>query len=421
MQHQSAQPTRSRVLSLIWFPFFFAAAFAFFFIAAFAHPEPHDIDVGVVTPATVESLSTEVPPGIELVSASTDQEARHLVETNQLAAATDGTDLFIASAASSTRAEYLTTVFGDTLGSGMKVSDVRPLPAGDASGVGLFFWALPNLLVGLITSIVLLQFGPWPLYKKITTIAATGAFSAIFSYILGLSFDIIPHAPLLMLFAFMLTQAIGWVTTAAALLVKQFFMPVAITFVLVLGIPSSGGTVNGDMLPNWLAFIGRWHPFGQFVDLIRSSAYLGDLSLRSIWALSGWMVLGAGLLVFYKVRSERQRRQQGQSVRTVPVESASGSQTLTGSVTSVSSDSVAGAHIIALNDQGERIAETTTDEEGRYALVLVPHHTYYVVVAAPHVDPMLKTVNSSPHYSEHVLDMTVTDWSDPALITQDNE
>lgn len=301
MQVHSAQPTARRVASLLWFPFFFAAAFSLITLFAFAHPQPHGLDVGVVGSATASQLDA-LPTGINTVSVPDEVTARSLVASGQLAAATDGSHLFVASAASSTRSDYLTAVFQHAGDGALSVVDVNPLEPGDVSGVGLFFYALPNLLVGLITSIVLLQVGVWPIRRKLIAIAAAGAFSAIFSYLLATGLDVIPADLTLVAYAFLLTQAIGWLTTAAAIHAKQFFMPVAMTFVLILGIPSSGGTVNSDMLPAWVRFINDWHPFSQFIDLIRADAYGAGSITRPLLVLLGWAALGITLVVAHGIR-----------------------------------------------------------------------------------------------------------------------
>jgi hypothetical protein len=301
MQIHSAEPTARRAASLLWFPFFFAAAFSLITLFAFAHPEPHGVTVGVVGTATSSQLAT-MPGGIETVGVPDEATARSLVATGRLAAATNGTQLFVASAASSTRSDYLAAVLPHDGSDTLIVVDVNPVEPGDVSGVGLFFYALPNLLVGLITSIVLLQLGMWPIRRKLIAIAATGAFSAIFSYLLATSLDVIPADLALVGYAFLLTQAIGWLTTAAALYAKHFFMPVAMTFVLVLGIPSSGGTVNSDMLPVWVRFINDWHPFPQFIDLIRADAYSVGSITRPLLVLLGWAAVGIALVLAHSIR-----------------------------------------------------------------------------------------------------------------------
>lgn len=45
-------------------------------------------------------------------------------------------------------------------------------------------------------------------------------------------------------------------------------MPISMTFVLILGIPSSGATVNADMLPTTLRWLHEELPFGAGAALV---------------------------------------------------------------------------------------------------------------------------------------------------------
>jgi hypothetical protein len=272
------------VLSLIWFPFFFAAAMSVVFLSAFAHPEPHDLRFGVIGAQIVlpEGITPEHVVGPEGVAAG------------ELAGAYDSatSTLYVASAASGTRAGYLSQVLHPA-----RTVDLVPLTAGDVSGVGGFFYGLPLLLVGLITSIVLLQFGGWPLRAKLLTIAATGAFATAATWTAAVTMDVIPADGWLLLHGFLLTQAIGWLTTGVAARAKQFFMPISMTFVLILGIPTSGATVNADMLPTPLRWLHEVLPFGQFVEVFRASAYFGDHGLvRPLLVLLAWVAVGAAVV-----------------------------------------------------------------------------------------------------------------------------
>jgi hypothetical protein len=414
MQSHSAQPTAGRVASLLWFPFFFAAAFSLIALFAFAHPEPHGLTVGVVGAAT-HSQPAGLPQGIAVVGLADDAAARSMVASGDLAAAVADDDLFVASAASPTRAEYVTAVF-QRAGDGLTVIDVNPVEAGDVSGVGLFFYALPNLLVGLITSIVLLQLGMWPLRRKVVAIAATGAFSAIFSYILATSLDVIPADLALIGYALLLSQAIGWLTTAAALYAKQFFMPVAMTFVLVLGIPSSGGTVNSDMLPEWVRAINDWHPFAQFIDLVRADAYGVGSHTRPLLVLVSWAALGIALLVASGIRGRVPHAAPGGEEETPAVPAVG---RLSGTIRNASGAPVPNALVLIVDEHGEQRSQSRTGSDGGFRVSGLPTGTFYVIAAGDDVDPAIGTVRVTSHSPAPAVDLTVIDWRDPANITRE--
>lgn len=313
-----AAPGWKCAVMLLWFPCFFAAGFAVLGLFAFSHPTPHDVEVGVFAPAARLDFS-KLPDGVDLIDVDDAARAQTLVASGELAAATDGIELFVASAASSTRAGYIEDAFAEALANDLAVIDVNPLPEGDVSGVGLFFYALPNLLVGLVTSIALLQSGVSSVGRRALAIFATGSFSAVFSYALASGMAVIPPDERLIVHALLLTQAIGWLTTAAALYAKRFFMPLAMTFVLILGIPSSGGTVSIDMLPSWVRWIGDWHPFAQFIELARADVYLGTDGARPLSVIGAWAALGAALLLARAFRDSRRAH-----VRIAPLAPAQG-------------------------------------------------------------------------------------------------
>jgi hypothetical protein len=305
----TAHPAPAPAWTVIWFPFFFSAAFSVMGLLSFAAPTPHDISVAVVAPASTvqdldESLDESDSGGFALTTAPTRAAAIRLLEDNAVAAAyvissSGRGELIVSSAASSTRADYLGRVADMVMSpaagvASHTVTDLIPKSEGDSTGVGLFFFALPQLLVGLITSIVLLQFPAWTWNRKAALIAATGAFASVFSFVLAASLDVIPVAPWLMVAGFALTQAIGWLTTAAAVVAKRFFMPISMTFVLILGIPTAGATVNGDMLPSFAQALNSFLPFAQFVDAARSIGYFhGAGAVKPSVLLVAWALLGA--------------------------------------------------------------------------------------------------------------------------------
>lgn len=312
----SSSPHRG-FLSVVWFPLFFAAAFVMMFLTAFAAPEPHGMRLGVVgddarVAAVTAAVADHGHSGVHVRRVPDRQDAVRLLRHNQVAGvyiAADHPELLVASAAGGIRADYLSEIIGRKAAravSGVEATPVDVVPAakGDVSGVGLFFYALPVLLVGLITSIVLLHAVTWTPWRKSAAIAATGAFTSVFGYAVAVAMDVLPSRPVLLLYAFLLTQAIGWLTTAIAQFAKEYFMPAAMTFVLILGIPTAGGTVAADMLPGPLGALHQVLPFGQFIDLVRAGAYFaGHGALRPMLTLLAWDAAAAALFLWSAHRS----------------------------------------------------------------------------------------------------------------------
>ncbi|GAA0491626.1 hypothetical protein Ade02nite_22350 [Paractinoplanes deccanensis] len=387
------QPTWGRVLSLLWFPFFFAAVMSLVYVAGISHPEPRAVHLGVLHEAPAV-----VPHGVEIEQVS----GLDGVRADELAGVYDSATgtLYVSSAGSGTRADYLTAVLHPA-----HTVDLVPTASGDVTGVGLFFYGLPLLLVGMITSFMMLQFGMWPMRRKIVTIAATGAFTSVFSYGVAVWRDVIPADWRLLVYGFLLTQAIGWITTALPRFVKQFTMPVAMTLVLLLGLPTAGGTVNADMMPAVLRWLHNVLPFGQFIEVARSSAYFGGHGLaRPLGILIGWVVVAAALLA-WAARPVR---------RPAAVAEEKPGQTLHGTVRTTSGVPVAGATVLTLDDDGRELVRTTTGADGAYRAGNVRPGLHHLVVTAAHHEPEIVTIGVHEHHAGSSRDITLIDWDDPA-------
>jgi hypothetical protein len=305
----------------------------------------------------------------------------------------------------------------DVLSPTTHVVDVRPTASGDMSGVSIFFYALPLLLVGLITSIVLVQLGMWPLRWKLAAIAATGAFTSVVTYVVATSLDAVPSDPRLPLYGFLLTQTIGWLTTAAALSLKQFFMPAAMTFVLVLGIPSSGGTVNGDMLPAAIGWLNDVLPFAQFIDATRASAYASGAGLaRPLLILAAWAVAGAALVGWTARRARRVAaapRLADQPNGVDPeAQPAPGFARLFGRITTASGHPVAHSFLSVLDESGAQLRRTATDAAGWYNVDDLSAGLHHVVVTAHQCEPQIVTVSLDPD-DDLPRDLALQRWDDP--------
>jgi hypothetical protein len=183
--------------------------------------------------------------------------------------------------------------------------DLVPAARGDASGVGLFFYAMPVLprndhihRAAPGSHVDSTQEGRSDRHHRRVRLGVRLRSSSIIGRRAG--------QPVLIVHAFLLTQTIGWLTTAVALLAKHHFMPVAMTFVLILGIPTAGGSVPPDMLPAALGALHQILPFGQFIDLVRSSAYFGGHdTVRPFLTLLGWIAAAATLFAFAARRANR--------------------------------------------------------------------------------------------------------------------
>ena len=123
-------------------------------------------------------------------------------------------------------------------------------------------------------------------------VAVIGAVGATTAYVTVERLRVLPDKPVLLFYAFFLSQVFGQLLLGAAPLLKQYFLPVAMTFALILGVPSSGGTVPPDLLPTGLRFLSNVLPLAQGVKVTRSVAYFDGAGLLAPTAiLVGWAVV----------------------------------------------------------------------------------------------------------------------------------
>jgi hypothetical protein len=295
---------RRSIASILWFPIFFAIALPVTFEAAFHLPQPHHVPVAVVGTASQVSLMTDRlhgagARGLDVRQLPSVAAAVAAVRDRQVAAAyvDDGSTptLYLARAAAPIRASYLQGVFARIAGTRPPaVLDLVPLAAGDG-GTGIFFFVFPMMMVGFITAIVLLQAPTWRIGRRVVAVAGVGAVATLAAYLTSVGLNILPDKPLLLVPGFLLTQVFGQLMVGAAPRLKQYFLPAAITFSLILCVPSSGGTVSPDLLPAPFRYLSDALPLAQGVDVTRGVAYFhnADITQPTLLMLL-WLAVAAG-------------------------------------------------------------------------------------------------------------------------------
>lgn len=320
------QPSFRQTLSVLWFPFFLAVFMSIFFILPLGNPEPRAVHIGVTAasaPAAEHAaaelrttLATTHPEGFDITPIARG-DAQDLIRAGDLAAVVSTgpeTEILLASGAGPARATYLGELLTELIDA--PITDLIPAAAGDPSGSGLFFFVLPIAIVGMVSAIMARQLVAWSYFRRCLTILGIGVFTAVVTYLIALWQQVFPASPSslwVMAGSFALTVGIGWVVTGVAEYVKQFLLPFALTFVLVLGVPTAGASVTPDMLPGFFAALHQVMPMGQFVALIRSVTY----GVGSAWypaaVLIAWLLIG--LLVCVAADRHHRRTKLIDSVR----------------------------------------------------------------------------------------------------------
>jgi len=169
----------------------------------------------------------------------------------------------------------------------------------------------PMMMIGLIRAVVLLQAPTWRIAQRVRTVVAVGIVGALAGFFTAVGLKVVPDKPLLLLYAFLATQVFGLLMVGLTPLLKQFFLPFAMTFSIVLGVPSSGGAVTPDLLPPVFRLLSDGMPLAQLVSLARSVAYFGDRSIAH-----PTIVLLFGLVVAIRVAVTVARRVSRVTART---------------------------------------------------------------------------------------------------------
>jgi hypothetical protein len=319
MSSPQPPPTWRRIASILWFPIFFAIALPVTFEAVYHQPQPHSVPIAVVGNASQGSLMTKELHGVsasgfevrQLPSAAA---AAAAVHDRQVAAAyvDDGsTIVYLARAASAIRASYLQGVFARIASKAGSqpppVVDLVPLAAGDG-GTGIFFFVFPLMMTGVITAIVLLQVPAWRIGRRVLALAGVGAVGTLAAYLAAVSLNILPDKPLLLVYAFLLTQVFGQLMVGAGPLLKQYFLSFALTFALILSVPSSGGTVSPDLLPTPFRYLSDAMPLAQAVNVTRSVAYFHNVDItQPTLVMLLWAAIAAGTVAIAWLRQSPTR------------------------------------------------------------------------------------------------------------------
>jgi hypothetical protein len=308
-----------RVASILWFPVVFAIALPVTFEAAYHQPAPHNVPIAVVgSPDQVRLVNDELdhvrPSGFEVRRSPSAATATAAVRDRTAAAAyvagSTGT-VYVARAASAIQANYLQGIFTriatETGSQPPPIVDLVPLASGDA-GTGIFFFVFPLMMAGLITAIVLLQLPTWGVGRRVIVVAAIGAIGALAAYLTAVDLHVLPGKPLLLVYAFLLTQVYGQLMVGVAPLLKQYFLPFSLTAALILSVPSSGGTVTPDLLPTLFHDLSYALPLAQGVTVTRGVAYFHDSGIAQASLVLGlWAVIaGAAVAIAWRRQSRAQ-------------------------------------------------------------------------------------------------------------------
>ncbi|MFF8840727.1 hypothetical protein [Streptomyces sp. NPDC015130] len=291
-------------------------------LIAFAWPSVrssvHDVPIAVAGPAPAVRQMTAVldqrlPDGFEVVEVTDTAAAERLIRDREVYGAIDlGSGIpqvITASAGSAAVAQTLNGIaagLGQTQGAGTAgaARDLVPLPADDPRGAGLAAGALPLVMGGLLTALLLTRLVRGSVRRVVGALAfaVTGglAVTAILQFWFG-SLDGSYAAN---------TGAIALTIAAIALtilglesLLGYVGFGLGGATMMLIGNPLSGTATAPEMLPDWSGTLGQLLPPGAGGQLLRSTAFFdGHGATHSATVLATWLTLGAVLCLVGDLR-----------------------------------------------------------------------------------------------------------------------
>ncbi len=198
----------------------------------------------------------------------------------------------------------------------------HPLPSGTGQGLTAFFYALLLLLAGVIGSMTIhtmvdaalgfvpTEYGPWfvhypptPISRLRTLLIKWGVMLVVANLVSGI-FMLVSYAlgmpieePLtLFLYGAFAILAVGITGLSILAAIGSAGLLVNLILFVILGLPSSGGTVPIEATPRYFGWLSRFEPMHQVFLGIRAILYF-DASLdaglgRAVWMTSVGLVIG---------------------------------------------------------------------------------------------------------------------------------
>ncbi|WP_306307233.1 YhgE/Pip domain-containing protein [Nocardia higoensis] len=200
--------------------------------------------------------------------------------------------------------------------------EFRPLPSGTGAGLTAFFFALLLLLVGVIGAMTIhtmadaalgfvpTEYGPWYLHfpptpiSRLRTLVLKWGVMVVAAVVIAGIFQLVAHAlsmpverPLaLYLYSVLAITAVGVTGLSVLAAFGSAGLLVNLILFVVLGLPSSGGTVPIEATPTYFAWLATFEPMHQVYLSVRAILYFNaDFSAglgRGLWMTVFGLVVG---------------------------------------------------------------------------------------------------------------------------------
>jgi len=408
----------------LWLPAIFLAGLLFSFLPGFHHPTPHHIKVAVAAPPAVTAqlqhqLDAAIPSGFTLQPVDSATEARTAVLDEDAMAgfvpSAHHPQLYGAKADGAPMESIIRQVFttgAQTDDATLDFQELVPTRPGDTLGTSSFYLLLACTLPAYFLVVAMQRAVGLSRRAHVATTVAGGAVAALACYLAGAyGMDAIPQHPLVLLYLFLLTQAVSLTSYGLISFLGHFFPGAAVTLFILLSVPSSGGTVSVDLLPGFFRLLHPVLPMGNAADAVRDAAYFDDRDLgRPTAVLCAWIAVGAALIVLGYMKRLRQLLREARAgmtgyVQAPPAEDPTvelpapvalpphrhhfGEQPpmLTGRVSGPIGEPLSGVTITITDPHGHQLLHTRTDHNGEYAATGLGDGIAVVLAGAPGRQP----------------------------------
>ncbi|GAB36349.1 hypothetical protein [Gordonia otitidis] len=295
-----------------------AALFVGSYTYSTANPKPERVPIAVVgtlpgsQSAEVEvKLAHELGSSLDVRHVATDAEAFDQLQNQQVFAVVDidvdtrTVDVAVSSASGATVAQLLEQATPQAtagLGYTVNVRDVNPLQPRDPHGLTIFYMMLAAVIIGFVGAIQLgvhaNKLRPWERIGFTALYSLLGDFTicAMIDWIIGaLTLPVLEVWLILALTMF----TCGMIFTMFSSMFGRWAILPTWAVMVLLGNPSSGGSVAWPLLPRVIATIGGWLPPGASVNALHTAVYFrGHQHLWPFLVLVLWSVVSIAVYLF---------------------------------------------------------------------------------------------------------------------------
>ena len=318
---------RLALLTLL-LPLYIAVVFAANYIGALHAPKPHGVKVAIVgapsgTAALAHRLSIRPRDGFAVSQLRSVGQARKLVGERELAAAylpgpRRAPVLIVATAASPSLASFVEATFRGVAAATnhpLAVDDVKPLPSENASGSPNFFFIVVCTLAGFVTIVALGFAAPTlPEVHRLAIAAAASLLAPTVVYAIGGPGNGTFSASFGTVMAMLGMGALYAFTVAAITRLLQLGLGglgalVGSLLMIFMNLPSTGGTVAGQLLPGFWRFLNHVWIGAAGLDANRDVLYFGGSGVTTdVLKMLAWLavcVLILALPIYLRTKGRR--------------------------------------------------------------------------------------------------------------------